>query len=96
MCSCAQQARNAGDTPLVTTTEVTIVLLDENDVTPFFPTSPEVVTVTEGAAIDTMVRLEMEGCAYRGSTVLHIVVLLKMSCYSSITVCQYWDNWLIY
>ncbi len=22
--------------------------------------------------------------------------LLKMSCYSSITMCQYWDNWLIY
>ncbi len=22
--------------------------------------------------------------------------LLKMSCYSSITICQYWDNWLIY
>ncbi len=21
--------------------------------------------------------------------------LLKMSCYSSITMCQYWDNWLI-
>ncbi len=70
MCSCVQQARNEGDTPLVTTTEATIVLLDENDVTPFFPTSPEVVTVTEGAAIDTVVRLEMEGCAF---TVLQIV-----------------------
>ncbi len=22
--------------------------------------------------------------------------LLKMNCYSSITMCQYWDNWLIY
>ncbi len=22
--------------------------------------------------------------------------LLKLSCYSSITMCQYWDNWLIY
>ncbi len=22
--------------------------------------------------------------------------LLKMSCYSSIAMCQYWDNWLVY
>ncbi len=25
-----------------------------------------------------------------------VSTLLKMSCYSSITMCQYWDNWLIY
>ncbi len=24
------------------------------------------------------------------------LTLLKMSCYSSISMCQYWDNWLIY
>ncbi len=26
----------------------------------------------------------------------HHTTLLKMSCYSSITMCQYWDIWLIY
>ncbi len=25
-----------------------------------------------------------------------VYTLLKVSCYSSITMCQYWDNWLIY
>ncbi len=26
----------------------------------------------------------------------NVYTQLKMSCYSSITMCQYWDNWLIY
>ncbi len=33
---------------------------------------------------------------YRALGFYQVGTPLKMSCYSSITMCQYWDNWLIY
>ena len=49
------QAHDSATFPLVTRTEVTIVVDDVNDIQPFFPASPVMYTISENTAVGSPV-----------------------------------------